>query len=95
MFNSLQALGLPILKEQQKDAAKSLRFSIGSIQQNMGDFPTRNVHIDLNEYVALVFVSLLPATFPHFLCFYLTLRLLVLFYFGSLLREALKSINVN
>ena len=30
-----------------------------------------------------------------FFCFDLTLRLLVLFYFGSLLREALKSINDN
>ena len=30
-----------------------------------------------------------------FFCFDLTLRLLVLFYLGSLLREAFKSINVN
>lgn len=67
MFNSLQALGLPILKEQQKHAAKSLRFSIGNLQQNMGDFPMRNVHIDLNEYVASFLYPFCQLPFPVFL----------------------------
>ena len=74
----LQALGLPILKEQQKHVSPPVNehsllqnpssFSIGNIQQNMGWFS----HAECSRwpqwvlYVASAFVSLLPATFPRF-----------------------------
>jgi len=74
----LQALGLPILKEQQKHVSSPVNehsllqnhssFSIGNIQQKMGGKFPRGMFVDLNEYVALLFYPFCQLPFPVFLC---------------------------